>query len=108
MSEARILPSLLHQLRDEGGLAAGRGAQVQDGFARVAASSSRDGEQRAGVLHVKPAVAKTCQRGQRRMRFQFEDKIFAGPVARKKSYSTFSSRQRVSSESCRGIGLSRC
>ena len=73
-------PWLLHQLRDEGRFAAGRGAQIQNRFAGLRAEFERR-EQRAGVLDVKPAVAETGERRQRRMRFQFEDQIFLKLVA---------------------------
>jgi hypothetical protein len=51
---------VVHQLRDEGGFAAGRGAQIQNRFAGLRVEFARR-EQCAGVLDVKPAVAKTRQ-----------------------------------------------
>ena len=71
---------VVHQLRDERRFAAGSGAEIQNRFAGLR-SQHAHGEQRAGVLDVKPAVAKTRQRIQRRMRFQFKDQVFLEPVA---------------------------
>src|ERR1035438_203700 len=57
---------IVYQLRDERGLAAGRGAQIQYRFAGLRAEHHRR-EQRAGVLQIKPAVTETAEFGQRRM-----------------------------------------
>ena len=66
---------IIHQLRNERRLAAGRGAQIQNRLAGLCPEFVR-GEQRARVLNVKPALPETFQLRQRRMRFQFKDQIF--------------------------------
>src|SRR5208283_5871865 len=66
---------VVHQLCDERRFAAGRGAEIQNRFAGLR-SELANGKQRAGVLNVKPAVAKTRQRRQWRMRLHLKDQVF--------------------------------
>ena len=68
-----------HELRDEGGLAARRGAEVENGFSGFGAEPA-DGEQGAGVLHVEEPGLEAGQLIQGRMRFQPEDVVGFGPV----------------------------
>jgi hypothetical protein len=71
---------VVHQLRDERGFAAGRGAEIEDDFAGARIEFAHR-QQRARVLDVKPTLLKTFERGERRMRFQLEHQTIASPIA---------------------------
>ena len=70
---------VLHQLRDEGGLAAGRGAEVEHLVAGPRVEFPHR-QERAGILEVKESLQKTRQAGERRVGLEFENQVLAGPV----------------------------
>ena len=69
-----------HELGDVGQFAAGRGAEVENGFAGFRVEFAH-GQKGAGVLDVKEALLKSAEFGERRMGFEFEDEIFFEPIA---------------------------
>ena len=73
--------AILHELRDERGLAAWRGAEVEHGFAGLRIEQHRR-EQGAGILHVEKSLPKALQRRERRMFPQLEDQIVSSPIKR--------------------------
>lgn len=70
---------VLDELGDERGLATGRSAEIENGLAGLGVEFAYC-KQRAGILNVKPTIAKALQSGERWMGFQFERQILAGPA----------------------------
>ncbi len=70
---------VLHSRADKRRLAAGRGAEVEHGFARLRIENMHR-EKRARILHIEPAVAETVEAGERRMGFEPEDGALANPI----------------------------
>lgn len=71
---------VVEQLGDEGGFAAWSSAVIENRFSGLR-SEELNGEQRARVLDVKPAVPETAHARQRRMRLQLENQVLRQPVA---------------------------
>ena len=70
---------VLHSRADEGRLTAGRGAEIEHGFARLRIKNLNR-EERARVLHVEPTIAQTAEAGERRMGLEPEDGVLADPI----------------------------